>query len=246
MHMLFEYEPVRHFCISIARSSYLVYNLRLSQTTKKTAEKIDTNAQWFHCSWSILLKRVNIRVRGFHLVLLFVNLATYLCEDFRIAFATTVFAFTEHVGKQELSQLFRGESGGVYLKYRGVLFVHCKAKRRRHQPGKNGNVWKCLKYIQERWADLTCTPRVLLTTYGLACCRIRGRHQYLQTQDSGPHKHTWKSLYDRFNWNLFWITPTFSTFQHDMRRFTWSPHLVAKAMHATVKTLRLRTGDATS
>ena len=32
---------------------------------KKTAEKIDTNAQWFHCSWSILLKRVNIRVRGF-------------------------------------------------------------------------------------------------------------------------------------------------------------------------------------
>ena len=37
---------------------------------KKTAEKIDTNAQWFHCSWSILLKRVNIRVRGFHLVFL--------------------------------------------------------------------------------------------------------------------------------------------------------------------------------
>ena len=65
---LFEYEPFRHFCISIARSSYLVYNLRLSQTTKKNAEKIDTNAQWFHCSWSILLKRVNIRVRGFHLV----------------------------------------------------------------------------------------------------------------------------------------------------------------------------------
>ena len=35
---------------------------------EKNAEKIDTNAQWFHCSWSILLKRVNIRVRGFHLV----------------------------------------------------------------------------------------------------------------------------------------------------------------------------------
>ena len=65
---LFEYEPFRHFCISIARSSYLVYNLRLSQTTKKKCRKIDTNAQWFHCSWSILLKRVNIRVRGFHLV----------------------------------------------------------------------------------------------------------------------------------------------------------------------------------
>ena len=36
---------------------------------QKTAEKTDTNAQWFHCSWSILLKRVNIRVRGFHLFL---------------------------------------------------------------------------------------------------------------------------------------------------------------------------------
>jgi len=39
-----------------------------SEQRKKTAEKIDTNAQWFHCSWSILVKRVNIRVRGFHLV----------------------------------------------------------------------------------------------------------------------------------------------------------------------------------
>ena len=27
-----------------------------------------TNAQWLHSSWPILLKRVNIRVRGFHLV----------------------------------------------------------------------------------------------------------------------------------------------------------------------------------
>ena len=42
---------------------------------KKTAEKIDTNAQWFHCSWSILLKRVNIRVRGFHLVFIAGNWA---------------------------------------------------------------------------------------------------------------------------------------------------------------------------
>ena len=75
---LFEYEPFRRFCISIARSSYLVYNLRLSQTTKKTAEKIDTNAQWFHCSWSILLKRVNIRVRGFHLVLEFDDMVFWL------------------------------------------------------------------------------------------------------------------------------------------------------------------------
>ena len=41
---------------------------------KKTAEKIDTNAQWFHCSWSILLKRVNIRVRGFHLVVVSASL----------------------------------------------------------------------------------------------------------------------------------------------------------------------------
>ena len=29
---------------------------------------MDTNAQWLHSSWPILLKRVNIRVRGFHLV----------------------------------------------------------------------------------------------------------------------------------------------------------------------------------
>ena len=42
---LFEYDLFRHFCISMARSSYLVYNLRLFRTTKKT------------------------RVRGFHLVL---------------------------------------------------------------------------------------------------------------------------------------------------------------------------------
>ena len=41
----------------------------ISNSEKKTAEKMDTNAQWFHSSWSILLKRVNIRVRGFHLVL---------------------------------------------------------------------------------------------------------------------------------------------------------------------------------
>ena len=50
--------PFRHFCISIARSSYLVYNLRLFRTVKK----MDTNAQWFHSSWSILLKRVVVVV----------------------------------------------------------------------------------------------------------------------------------------------------------------------------------------
>ena len=44
---------------------------------KKTAEKIDTNAQWFHCSWSVLLKRVNIRVRGFHLVFWTEHRTTY-------------------------------------------------------------------------------------------------------------------------------------------------------------------------
>ena len=43
--LLFEKALFRHFCISIARSSYLVYNLRLFRTTKQT------------------------RVRGFHLVL---------------------------------------------------------------------------------------------------------------------------------------------------------------------------------
>ena len=41
----------------------------LQPSTISNSEKMDTNAQWFHSSWSILLKRVNIRVRGFHLVL---------------------------------------------------------------------------------------------------------------------------------------------------------------------------------
>ena len=51
---------------------------------KKTAEKIDTNAQWFHCSWSILLKRVNIRVRGFHLVKV-----QYIYHEFKLVGAQT-------------------------------------------------------------------------------------------------------------------------------------------------------------
>ena len=55
---------------------------------KKTAEKIDTNAQWFHCSWSILLKSVNIRVRGFHLVFYFVPLQITIKPPFgRICFS---------------------------------------------------------------------------------------------------------------------------------------------------------------
>ena len=36
---LFEYDPFRHVCISIARLSYLVYNLRLSRTTEKKRRK---------------------------------------------------------------------------------------------------------------------------------------------------------------------------------------------------------------
>ena len=40
---------------------------------KKTAQKIDTNAQWFHCSWSILLKRVNIRFGFVVSILFFLN-----------------------------------------------------------------------------------------------------------------------------------------------------------------------------
>ena len=62
--------------ISIARSSYLVYTLDYFEERKNIAfeerkniaEKMDTNAQWFHSSCSILPQRVNIRVRGFHLV----------------------------------------------------------------------------------------------------------------------------------------------------------------------------------
>ena len=41
----------------------------LQSSTISNSEKMDTKAQWFHSSWSILLKRVNIRVRGFHLVI---------------------------------------------------------------------------------------------------------------------------------------------------------------------------------
>ena len=68
---LFEYDLFRHFCISIARSSYFDYFEQLStiSNNEKNCRKIVTNAQWFHCSCSILLKRENIRVRGFHLVI---------------------------------------------------------------------------------------------------------------------------------------------------------------------------------
>ena len=55
------------------------------------------------------------------LLLLFVILATYLRENFRVAFATTVLAFAEHMGKQELSRPFRGESGVVYLRPKGAF-----------------------------------------------------------------------------------------------------------------------------
>ena len=61
--------------ISIARSSYLVYTFDYFEERKNTAfeerqniaEKMD-NAQRYHSSCSILPQRVNIRVRGFHLV----------------------------------------------------------------------------------------------------------------------------------------------------------------------------------
>ena len=49
------------------------------------------------------------------------HLATYLRENFRVAFATTVLTFAEHMGKQELSQPFRRESGGVYLRPKGAF-----------------------------------------------------------------------------------------------------------------------------
>ena len=56
---------------------------------KKTAEKIDTNAQWFHCSWSILLKRVNIRVRGFHLV--DIEMSIYTCSTSKTHISLIIF-----------------------------------------------------------------------------------------------------------------------------------------------------------
>jgi len=45
----------------------------MQPSTISNSEKMDTNAQWFYSSWSILFKRVNIRVRGFHLVIKWVT-----------------------------------------------------------------------------------------------------------------------------------------------------------------------------
>ena len=65
---LFEYETFfATFAFLLPGHPTLSTTFDYLKQRKKTAEKIDTNAQWFHCSWSILLKRVNIRVRGFHL-----------------------------------------------------------------------------------------------------------------------------------------------------------------------------------
>ena len=65
---LFEYDFFRHLHI-YCQVILPCLHLRLFWRAKNIAEKMDTNAQWFHSSWSILPQRVNIRVRGFHLVL---------------------------------------------------------------------------------------------------------------------------------------------------------------------------------
>ena len=64
---LFEYDFFRHLHI-YCQVILPCLHLRLFWRAKNIAEKMDTNAQWFHSSWSILPQRVNIRVRGFHLV----------------------------------------------------------------------------------------------------------------------------------------------------------------------------------
>ena len=109
------------------------------------------------------------------LLLLFVNLATYLREDFRESFATTVWAFAEHMGKQELSRPFRGESGGAYLRPKALLFVHCKENRRRLAVS-GGHVFFVLllvvcRSVRRRWpwngAALRKTPMTChLWTWG--------------------------------------------------------------------------------
>ena len=77
-------------------------------------------------------------------------------HTFAKTFATTVWAFAEHMGKQELSRPFRGESGGAYLRPKALLFVHCKENRRRlavRLDKKDGQTWH--------------VPRVVPTTYCL-------------------------------------------------------------------------------
>ena len=64
---LFEYDFFRHLHI-YCQVILPCLHLRLFWRAKNIAEKMDTNAQWFHSSWSILPQRVNIRVHGFHLV----------------------------------------------------------------------------------------------------------------------------------------------------------------------------------
>ena len=64
MHSYLSMTLVATFAFDLLGYSYSA----ISNNEKNCRRKIDTNAQWFHCSWSILLKRVNIRVRGFHLV----------------------------------------------------------------------------------------------------------------------------------------------------------------------------------
>ena len=111
-------------------------------------------AMWGGKQWSHHIYHITWALKK--LLLLFVNLATYLREDFRESFATTVWAFAEHMGKQELSRPFRGESGGAYLRPKALLFVHCKENRRRlavRLDKKDGQTWH--------------VPRVVLTTYCL-------------------------------------------------------------------------------
>ena len=57
----------------------------LQPSTIANSEKMDTNAQWFHSSWSILLKRVNIRVRGFHLVFFKNGMVLKPCKSWDIS-----------------------------------------------------------------------------------------------------------------------------------------------------------------
>ena len=117
------------------------------------------------------------------LLLLFVNLATYLREDFRVSFATTVWAFAEHMGKQELSRPFRGESGGAYLRPKALLFVHCKENRRRLAVS-GGHVFFVLllvvcRSVRRRWSRAgvtigTCTcqlSRLSRSTFAFAIFR---------------------------------------------------------------------------
>ena len=100
VYLSMAYSPLLHIYWQVILFRLFRTTFDYFEQRKKTAEKIDTNAQWFHCSWSILLKRVNIRVRGFHLVLFFI-IYHHVLLVFH-GFIVFCSIFDEHVAKSKV------------------------------------------------------------------------------------------------------------------------------------------------